>query len=75
MSCERCDRRLRIRGAHLCAECATLLGRSQFEPFWGDFASHPDAQLLKRDKPAADLRERGPLIGRMWGLPLYGPVQ
>ena len=43
--CERCGVLLRTySGEHLCRDCAELLGRDTHDPFWGDFANHPDAE-------------------------------
>jgi hypothetical protein len=44
--CERCSARVGQKGDHTCAQCANLLGRSVRDPFWGDFANHPDSLLL-----------------------------
>jgi hypothetical protein len=46
--CERCSRLVSRPGDHLCAGCAEALGRDVREPFWGDFASHPDSKLLPK---------------------------
>lgn len=43
--CERCGARVRQRGDHTCPPCAEALGRNVGQPFWGDFANHPDARL------------------------------
>lgn len=44
--CERCSALVRHQGDHLCGACAQKLGRDASQPFWGDFANHPDSALL-----------------------------
>lgn len=43
--CERCSALVRHQGDHLCGACAQKLGRDASQPFWGDFANHPDAKF------------------------------
>jgi hypothetical protein len=45
MDCARCSALVGQAGDHLCGACAEALGRNPSQPFWGDFANHPDATL------------------------------
>lgn len=43
--CQRCGARVELRGDHTCPPCAETLDRDVRQPFWGDFAGHPDSML------------------------------
>jgi hypothetical protein len=56
--CERCLAILHTySGEHLCKTCAELTERSTYDPWWGDFPSHPDARL--NAEPLSELKRTG----------------
>lgn len=56
--CERCGKLVRQRGDHTCPPCAEFLGRHVSQPFWGDFANHPDAKLRRIPYERMSIKER-----------------